>query len=163
VRRWIVTAGGLGFSPFAPGTVGSLAGVALFLACRQLEEPLQSAAIAALLVIVCILSVRLGPWAEEEFSTKDPHPFVLDEVAGYLLVVLIYRQGALWQVLLWTFLAARFFDIVKPPPGRRLEKLPGGWGILVDDLAASVYAAAALWLCLAAERLIGPFGILCSG
>ena len=89
------------------------------------------------------LTVGLGPWAVAYFGRKDPQPCVMDEVAGICLTNLllptttVLRQG---MVLGTALLAFRLFDITKPPPARQLESQPFGWGILLDDLAAAVYA-----------------------
>ena len=84
---------------------------------------------------------------------KDPGPVVLDEAAGICLTLLFqpFKHGA-W-VFVAGFLAFRLFDITKPPPARQLEKLPAGWGILLDDLAAAVYANL---LCQLLLRIIWP-------
>jgi len=162
MRKWLATAGGLGYSPFAPGTVGTLAGVVAYLLCSMLAEPLQSAALAALFAVVCVLGVILGDKAEEDFGRKDPRQFVLDEVAGFLLAVLIYRQGHVWQIALWNFLAARALDVIKPPPASNLEKLPGGWGIMADDLVSSAYAGISLHVCRLALDWAGYGKFFCS-
>jgi phosphatidylglycerophosphatase A len=102
--------------------------------------------ILAALLLTCIIAVPLGYWAERHWGVHDPKYFVLDEVGGFLLTVLIWRTDQLPVTIVWAFLAARIADIIKPPPARTLEKLPGGWGILLDDLMSSVYAALALHL-----------------
>jgi phosphatidylglycerophosphatase A len=145
VLKALASALGLGFAPIAPGTAGSVLGVAIFvgiaMACSAAH---QTVALALATALVCTASVPLGHWAEHHWSTKDPRYFVLDEVAGMLLTVLLFRTGSMWLTALWTFMAFRAFDIVKPMPARRLEKLPGGWGALIDDLVAAVYAAGSL-------------------
>lgn len=94
----------------------------------------------------CVAAVAWGRWAIERFARKDPKPFVLDEFAGQCLALLALPpladdSGAgLASVLVGQFLLFRFFDILKPPPARQLERLPEGWGILCDDLMAGVYA-----------------------
>lgn len=135
----------LGYSPFAPGTVGSLpaVGVYCFIAAFSGAE-LHVILLGVALIISCALTVALGPWAEAFWKKKDPSHFVLDEYAGYFLTVLLFRVPSIWLTAVWTFVMTRIFDILKPPPGRRLEALPWGWGILLDDLVASFYAAAVL-------------------
>jgi len=95
------------------------------------------------LLIASAAAVMLGPWAIAHFGRKDPGAFVLDEVAGIFLTMLFLplRHGMpeLWVVLV-AFGSFRLFDVLKPPPCRQLEKLPDGWGILLDDLMAAVYA-----------------------
>ncbi|MBM4325797.1 MAG: phosphatidylglycerophosphatase A [Deltaproteobacteria bacterium] len=145
IRAALSTALGFGYSPLIPGTIGSLPAMALFLAiAKTVPTEFQTWAIAACLLISCFLSILLGPWAQRYWGRKDPRQFVLDEVAGFLVTVLLFRTSDPLQTALWAFVATRFFDIVKPFPARRFEGLPGGWGILLDDLAASLYAAGAL-------------------
>jgi phosphatidylglycerophosphatase A len=144
-RAAIASALGFGYSPLAPGTVGTLPAVAIFVLMRKLfpavwETPLITGAFLA----SCGLSIALGPWAERYWGAKDPGKFVLDEVAGFFLTVLLFRTSGFAGTVVWAFFATRLFDIVKPWPARRLEALPAGWGILMDDLVASLYAAAAL-------------------
>ena len=103
-------------------------------------------------------TVLWGPWAEKYYEKKDPGIYVIDEIAGYLMTVLafhwlflfIYKskmvvdadgQPHLVALVMWTFLSNRIIDIVKVPPARQAENIGGGWGILLDDLIAGVYAA----------------------
>jgi phosphatidylglycerophosphatase A len=150
-RRWIVTVGGSGMSPAAPGTAGSLAttillGIVLFVLERSHATHLQYAWCAALVLGILLfgaLCVVLGPWTVQYYGRKDPGSCVLDEAAGICLtalVVPIYPQGRGYWTLLAVFASFRLFDIVKLPPARQLERLPYGWGILMDDLAAAIYA-----------------------
>lgn len=145
VNRLIITAGGLGLLPVASGTWGALAGVAIHVAIA-LAAPspwVREGALAAALVAVVIVGMRLAPWAERFYGAKDPSPFVLDEVAGYLLVPVCFpvASAPLWAVVVMAFFSSRALDIVKPPPARQAERLSAGWGIMADDLIASVYAA----------------------
>lgn len=152
----VASAGGFGYLPVAPGTWGTLPAVAIYLAAAYaLGEPARSLVVAAALVLSCAATVAVGPWAEAYWQRKDPKRLVLDEVAGFLLVALCYRVGAPWQVALWGFLAARAFDIIKPFPARRCERLPHGWGVLLDDLVASAYAVGALYLANLAAGALG--------
>jgi len=145
VRIAVVTSCGLGYVPVLPGTVGTLPAVAVFvLLMTRLRPEYHTAAIAVALLASTFLSLLLAPWAERYWGRKDPRHFVLDEVAGFFLTVLLFRG----QSLLWTtvaaFVATRVADIIKPPPANLMERLPAGWGILLDDLVASLYAAAGL-------------------
>ena len=71
---------------------------------------------------------------------------MLDEVAGYLVVPILFRGGELWQVALVGFLLFRIFDIIKIPPARQIDQnMHGSWGIILDDLISGAYAAAALY------------------
>ena len=90
-----------------------------------------------------LLCVGLGRWATEYYGRKDPGSCVLDEGAGICLTALCLPIYPGWRecwALLAVFVAFRLFDITKLPPAKRLERLPHGWGILMDDLAAAVYA-----------------------
>jgi phosphatidylglycerophosphatase A len=145
IFQLLATSFGLAYLPIAPGTWGSLAGVAIFVLISWTSAPADHAGwIGLALVSVCILSVALGPWAERYWGVKDPRRFVLDEVAGFLVTVLFFRTPDPILTVIWAFLLSRIMDIVKPPPGRLLERLPAGWGILLDDVVASLYAAALL-------------------
>jgi len=127
---------GLGLIPFAPGTFGTLGGVLLAWLCPSDLALIATA--AAVFTVGLLLAARLGG--------ADPGWFVLDEVAAYLLVPL--TLGRSWWVWGGAFLFFRVFDIAKPWPIRRLEKVPGGWGVMLDDLLAALYAHAALRLLL---------------
>ena len=144
----LATCFGLGLLPIAPGTWGALLGVAIYAAVRLADVtlPVQTAIVGGSLLIVSVLTVALSPWSERHWKKKDPGNFVTDEVAGYLMTVLLFPVGAnLPLTLLWTFVVTRGLDIVKIPPARQLEYLHGGWGILLDDLMSSIYAAGVLW------------------
>ncbi len=124
---------GTGLAPFAPATVASL-GVALL---WGLASPVPVAAQIGLLALVTLLGVPAAGWMERRYG-KDPHRVVCDEVAGMLVTYLGITTG--WAGWLAGFAWFRVFDIAKPFPIRRLESLPGGWGIMADDLLAGVYA-----------------------
>jgi phosphatidylglycerophosphatase A len=143
---FLSTGFGFGYSPVVPGTVGTLPAVAFFVLAEKLLPSGQAFwATASALAVSCIVSVPLGYWAERRWGEEDPRRFVLDEIAGFLLTVLLFRGESLVAVTVAAFIATRFFDVVKPPPVFRLQRLPGGWGILIDDLAASLYAVVCLY------------------
>jgi len=147
LRPIIASCFGLGYSPIMPGTCGTLIGPLCYvpLALATVDWWLQTALIAAALLIWCWITVALGGWAEKYYGKKDSQTVVTDEVAGFLLTVLLFHLPSQPIVTaLWAFVMTRLFDIVKLPPARRLERLPRGWGVLADDLMSSVYAAAAL-------------------
>jgi phosphatidylglycerophosphatase A len=146
VRRWIATMLGAGFLPKAPGTWGSLLTVLILapiLAAAGTDATAWTAILLSGLILFSTLSVLIGKYAVVDFGRKDPGPFVLDEAAGICLTLLFLPPRGGWGLvctLAAAFLAFRLFDVTKPPPARQLEKLPDGWGILMDDLAAAVYA-----------------------
>ena len=127
--------GYVGFFPFAPGTAGSAAALIVFLPVRWMGSLALELAVAALVAVV-------GVWAatetEKVLGIEDPGPVVIDEVAGMLVSLVLLPTT--WPVILAAFLAFRIFDIIKPWPCDRLERLHGGLGIMADDLAAGVYA-----------------------
>ena len=132
----IVSCGFLGCSPFAPGTFGTLGGVAIaWLLAKTAWFPLWAILACAVLYAV---SAPLGAWAERYAGKKDPGIFVIDEVIGYLITVL-WTGGPSPLALAVAFFVFRFFDIVKPPPARAMERIRGGHGILLDDVVAGVW------------------------
>lgn len=146
----VVSFGYLGLSPFAPGTVGTLGGV---LIAWALAGTRGRFALYALIACAALYAIgrSLGDWSERYAGGKDPGFFVLDEVIGYLIACL-WIAGPSVLTLTVAFFVFRVFDVLKPPPGRWLESLGGGDGILLDDVAAGVYALAVL-VCL---RLLLP-------
>ncbi len=154
LRVVVASAAGLGLSPIAPGSFGTLLGL-LFHISIILFLPAKThlTCLVAVFTLVCIANNLLTPWAEEYWQGKDPKNFVLDEVAGYLLVPILFRHGQLWQVVFWGFLLFRIFDIVKVPPAKQIDKkMEGGWGILLDDLVSAGYAVSAMYFL----RWVGP-------
>lgn len=134
-----VTWFGLGYAPVASGTFGTLGGVAIAALVGWTWPAHYLGLLILLTVVMSFLGALAGRWAERRYGRKDPGQFVLDEVVGYLVAALwIGFPG--WTHLILAFFLFRLTDIVKPWPARRLEKLPGGWGIVVDDLVAGAYA-----------------------
>ena len=133
LARVIATAGGLGYAPVAPGTVASLP-VALLVWALVPRE-------AALLAVTVAVSA-LGIWAagreEARVGVRDPSSVVVDEAAGMLVALIAAPPGLVWALAL--FFLFRVFDVFKPYPIHRLQDLPGGWGVVADDLLAGVYA-----------------------
>ena len=139
------TLGPLGQRLPAPGTWGSLAGVLYFVVC------FQRASIGGILVgsaIAAYLAVALCGEAEIRLRKQDPGEVVLDEVVAIPLCFLGWRTllgvAPMWVLLLAGFALFRLFDILKPLGIARLQELPGGWGVVADDLAAALAACATL-------------------
>ena len=147
--RWLLaTCAGFGYSPILPGTCGALWALPIYLGILLGTPPAaHTLLIAGALIVVCAITVWLDPWALAKFGEKDSGIFVTDEVAGFLLTVLLFRPSGttLWVQTLAAFFVTRTIDICKIPPAKRLEHLPGGWGVLADDMLGSVYAALLLW------------------
>jgi phosphatidylglycerophosphatase A len=143
-RHWLACGFGIGLAPIAPGTFGSLPG--LLLAWLLVRFGGQ----AALAVGIAVVTVA-GTWSAHALSDrlglKDPGVIVVDEIAGQMLTLLgIALSGS---TLAAGFVLFRVFDVLKPPPARQMEALPGGFGIMADDLAAGVFANLALRAALA--------------
>jgi len=142
-----LTCFGLGYAPVASGTFGTLGGVALALVFALYFPANYMLACLVTAVVLTLIGAPLGKWAEEKWQSKDPGQYVLDEVIGFLVTVsFIDPQQNLTINLAVAFLLFRFFDIFKPPPARQLEKVSGGWGIILDDVVAGIYAAIALFV-----------------
>ena len=139
----IATVGPCGHAPTAPGTFGSAAGLLLFWAVRGSGS---LAVELAVLLAVTAIGVAAATRAESVTGRHDPGLIVIDETAGMLLTLAAVPVGPGGAVA--GFLAFRLFDIVKPFPARRAERLPGGWGVMADDLVAGLYAQALLRLLL---------------
>lgn len=134
LARWIATAGGLGYAPLAPGTVASLPVALVVWWLAPGDVALLSAAAAVTLA---------GIWAagreEARLGRPDPGCIVVDEVAGMLVACCGHPRT--WSWVLGLFLLFRIFDIWKPLGIHQLQALPGGFGVMVDDLLAGVYAS----------------------
>ncbi len=138
---WLATGLGVGLVSPAPGTVGGLWGLPLALAVGML--PTMGSQLLAIAVIG-VLGVALCSVAAPALGgTKDPQCIVLDEIAA-LPIVFLGVETAGPAVWLSGWLLFRLFDITKPPPTKRFEQLPGGWGIMADDWVAAAEACAAL-------------------
>jgi len=130
----VATALGAGYSPVAPGTAGSLVGLALFWPLHRFGLPVQIAAV----VFLFLLGVKCSTMLAASVGRKDPGLVVVDEVVGMWTTLLLLPFTPAVAAL--AFVAFRVMDVLKPYPARQLEGLPGGWGIMSDDLMAGVYA-----------------------
>lgn len=158
-RTLALTAGGLGFLRPAPGTWGSMPPPALtgILLLAGMSPAALNITLGAALVVSCGVCVLLGRYAESRFGRKDAAEVVIDETAGQCLPLLALPLTAFEACSVAThgwasatlhagglcavaFVLFRLADIIKPWPARSLERLPHGWGVLMDDLMAGVYA-----------------------
>jgi len=156
MKRLLTSCFGLGRLPVAPGTWGSLPPAIVFgLACHLgASAAMTGVLMGAIVLAASIVCVGFAPAAIAATGKNDPGEVVADEVAGQALTFLVspllglgpLSHGQVWIIALAGFLLFRVFDITKPWPIRKLEKLPQGWGILADDLLAGVFAAVVLQL-----------------
>ncbi len=138
---WLLATGfGVGLLPKAPGTFGSLLGPLLVWSWQQLQRPIYESVLA--LIGAFLIGVAAADRTSKRASLKDPGFIVCDETVAFCLVFV--ATTVTWPTAILGFVWFRLFDIWKPWPIPRLERLPGGWGIMADDLLAGVYAALAL-------------------
>jgi phosphatidylglycerophosphatase A len=134
IGLFIATCAYVGFVPLAPGTFGSAAGLVLFFGIRGTGSiGLELAAI----VILFAVGIWASTVAERQLGDIDPGPVVIDEVVGMLITLAFLPVNLTGAVV--GFLVFRLFDVVKPWPSSRFERLPGGLGIMADDAMAAVY------------------------
>jgi phosphatidylglycerophosphatase A len=155
VRLWIAQGFGVGRIPVAPGTFGSVLGLAWF---GLLLESGHLWTFVAGSILGVILSVWLCGFGEKVLRQKDPGSVVLDEIAAIpvcfssWIALRVWKTGALpgpdyflsrsnWLLTIGVFVAFRVFDIWKPWPVWQSQSLPGGWGITIDDLLAGIYVS----------------------
>lgn len=134
MAKWFVTGFGVGYSPRAPGTAGSLLGMLLFLPIQSM--PLHYALL--FLALLFVASVYIINFSLASFVRKDPREIVIDEIWAMLLILFMIPSSFIAWIL--GFILFRFFDIRKPLGIRKAERLPGGWGVIADDLMAAIYA-----------------------
>lgn len=126
-----------GYSPIAPGTVGTIGGVILYFIIRKIfcaDWILYTGSILFLFALGVYVSTK----AEEIFKKKDAHPIVIDEVVGFLITMFMIPFS--WGVCLAGFLINRILDIIKPFPAKEVQNLSGGYGIMLDDVISSIYS-----------------------
>ena len=152
MARLFLTVFGTGWSPFAPGTCASALITAIF--CVLVLLGVSPRWVAAVMLILAlhgsIVTVVFGDAFIAQLGNKDPGQLVSDEQAGQALVfagifwlIAAPPAGGTRELLIYAltaFILFRVFDILKPPPVRQLEAIPGAWGVLLDDLGAGVYA-----------------------
>jgi phosphatidylglycerophosphatase A len=143
----VATAFGAGYSPLVPGTAGSAVGLLTFVALHRLSPALQ----VIVTVVVCAIGVVAATHTALQVGRKDPGIVVIDEVVGQWISLLFLPFTPATAVV--GFVLFRILDIVKPWPARDFEALPGGLGIMADDVMAGIYANLLLRIAL----LVVPF------
>jgi phosphatidylglycerophosphatase A len=134
---------GIGYFPLAPGTLTSLIVVLMYkFFLHQLSWPIHLLVFLGVFLAGTIASDRMSA----KWKTEDPQKVVIDEAAGQYLA--LFQLSASWWPLLLSFLLFRLFDILKPFPIRRIESFPRGWGIMLDDFVAALYAGIIVYVYL---------------
>jgi phosphatidylglycerophosphatase A len=144
---WVLLAawGPCGYAPVAPGTFGTLGAIPLYLALSRLPPGGYVLATALLTALAVTAAARAGSY----WQVPDASPIVIDEVVGYL-VTLMYVPFS-WKAVAAGFVLFRIFDVLKPWPASAFDRVKTGFGVVMDDVAAGVWA----WLALAALRALG--------
>lgn len=142
---FFVTGAGAGYFPRLPGTIGTLVAIPFSLALNHIA--VSNFPLAVLIVVGSVLcAIWLATQGAGILKQKDPQFIVIDEIVGFLVANFLAPPRL--TALLWTFLLFRLFDIIKVYPTNRLEKLPGGAGIVLDDVMAGLYSLISLRLLL---------------
>ncbi len=143
---WVLLAawGPCGFAPVAPGTFGTLGAIPLYLALSRLSAGAYLAATAAVVVVGAFAAERAGRY----WGVADASPIVIDEVAGYLVTLALVPFS--WQAVAAGFVLFRIFDVLKPWPASAFDRVKNGFGVVMDDVAAGIWA----WGVILALRLL---------
>ncbi len=147
---WVVLAawGPCGFAPVAPGTVGTLGAIPLYWALSWLTLPAYLAVTLLVIVVGSVAAQRAGRY----WGVADASPIVIDEVAGYLVTMALVPFS--WPAAVAGFLLFRLFDVLKPWPASAFDRVKNGFGVVMDDVAAGVFAWAGLQFLEVALRLL---------
>lgn len=138
ISRLIATGLFVGYVPFAPGTAGSILGLFLYWAIPGSE----SFGLLAAILLLFLLGVWSAKAVEQVTGVEDNQIIVIDEIVGVLVTLMFFEKSFTWLVV--GCILFRFFDIVKLYPARRAEEMPGGWGVMLDDVVAGIYSLVSL-------------------
>jgi len=146
IREFLFTAFYSGYSPVAPGTMGTLVAMIIYITENLVFSNIDPIKLNIFnfifLLIIIYPSIKLADYAEKFYKTKDPQQVVIDEVLGYWTGVLFIPFSFSYAVI--AFILFRFFDITKLFPINSSESLPGGFGIIMDDIIAGIYTFACM-------------------
>jgi len=134
IIKILATGFGSGLSPFAPGTMGTLLGIPVCLVCLPLTWPAR----LFFVIILSALAIFISGRAETLYLRKDDQRIVIDEIVGFQVAMLPVAITGL--NICAAFALFRLFDILKPFPVNKLQDLPGGLGVVIDDVGAGIYA-----------------------
>lgn len=146
MRRFILflsSNAGLGYAPIASGTFGTLAGIPAYWLLAKLPPTLWLLTVAALFFLSCWVAGEAG----KIYGVVDDGRIVVDELVGYLVTIALLPFT--WKAAILGFILFRFFDILKPQPARYFDRqIKNGYGVVLDDVVAGLYAALCLRLLL---------------
>ena len=150
IIRGFATGLGGGYSPIFPGAVGVLEGVII----AYWIYPLPFLIKCLITLILIVIAIPISTKAEALFQEKDPHKIIIDEIGGVMLATIWFRNPGFVSIgsfslpllFIWALLLFGLFDALKPFPANVSQKLPGGWGVVIDDVIAGLYTALAVYL-----------------
>ena len=137
VKEFLFTAFYSGYSPIAPGTAGTMVGLALYFILYLAFGRISWAVHGVLVIVLFYPAVKLCDAGEKYYGKKDPPEVVIDEVIGIWISLLMHPFSIIKAVL--AFFIFRILDILKPFPAGRVQRLKGGLGIMMDDVVAGIY------------------------
>ncbi|MEE9572970.1 MAG: phosphatidylglycerophosphatase A [Candidatus Neomarinimicrobiota bacterium] len=135
LANWVSTVLKIGYLPIAPGTWGSLAAIAVWFI---IIESISTITFIVVIIIIFTFGVYTSSVTERYLKKKDPSIIIIDEWVGQWITLLFLHKSLQWGLV--AFALFRLFDIWKPYPLKTIDKIQGGWGIMLDDVAAGVYA-----------------------
>ncbi len=153
LKRFIYTGFYSGYFPYAPGTMGTLVALFIYIGLYFSFGFDVKYINAAIVVFALIPAIILGNEAEKHFGKKDPQEVVLDEMIGFWIALFLHDFNFITVII--AFVLFRFVDIIKPYPIYRLQDLKGGLGIMIDDYIGGLYVNAILWIIILQATFTG--------
>ena len=141
-----------GYSPVAPGTAGTVAGMGLYIVVYLVFGKINWPLCLVVMVVFFYPAVIVCEHGERFFAVKDPPQVVLDEVYGYWVSVLFYPFN--WKITVLAFVIFRIMDILKPYPVKNIQTVKGGLGIMIDDCFAGIYTNVTIMVIILLSRYV---------